>query len=167
MESQRTAFQDVEFTVDQLVEVAVRALSPGINDPFTAIACIDRLGEGLCRLAGRSMPSPVRYDAEGRLRVVTRPVTFEAVMNAAFHQIRQYGRTSVAVLIRLLETFEMIAAQVRRENDRAALEHHALLVCEAGQKGLPDEADRKAVQERYAETFGGMPKSGRRRYETV
>ena len=120
MESQRTAFQDVEFTVDQLVEVAVRALSPGINDPFTAIACIDRLGEGLCRLAGRSMPSPFRCDEEGRLRVVARPTTFESVANAAFHQIRQYGRTSAAVLIRLLETFEMVAEQTHREEDRAA-----------------------------------------------
>jgi len=55
--NQRTAAQDVEFSFNQLVEIAVRALSPGINDPFTAIACVDRLGSGLCRLARRDMPS--------------------------------------------------------------------------------------------------------------
>jgi uncharacterized membrane protein len=49
--NQRTASQDVEFSFLQMVEIAVRALSPGINDPFTAIACVDRLGSALCRLA--------------------------------------------------------------------------------------------------------------------
>ena len=53
----RTASQDVEFSVDQLVEIAVRALSAGINDPFTAIVCVDRLGSALSRLARRDMPS--------------------------------------------------------------------------------------------------------------
>ena len=62
---QRNLTQDVEFAIDQLVEVAVRALSPGVNDPFTAIACVDRLGEALCALAGREVPSPYRYD-DGR-----------------------------------------------------------------------------------------------------
>ena len=56
--NQRTAAQDIEFSFQQLVEIAVRALSPGINDPFTAIACVDRLGSALCRLARRDMPSP-------------------------------------------------------------------------------------------------------------
>ena len=56
--TQRTSAQDAEFAVQQLVEIAVRALSPGINDPYTAIACVDRLGSALCRLAQREMPSP-------------------------------------------------------------------------------------------------------------
>ncbi|MBK6929297.1 MAG: DUF2254 domain-containing protein [Comamonadaceae bacterium] len=71
--NQRTATQDVEFSFHQLVEIAMRALSPGINDPFTAIACVDRLGIGpLCQ------SRPMRYaiiaairSAHGRLRLVT------------------------------------------------------------------------------------------------
>ncbi|MGH8598824.1 MAG: DUF2254 domain-containing protein, partial [Gammaproteobacteria bacterium] len=58
--SQRTPVQDVEFAVNQLVEIAVRALSPGVNDPFTAVACVDRLGAALSRLAQRGVPSPYR-----------------------------------------------------------------------------------------------------------
>ncbi len=68
--NQRTGTQDVEFSVQQLVEIALRALSPGINDPFTAIACVDRLGSALCRLARRDMPSAHRFDEQGRLRLV-------------------------------------------------------------------------------------------------
>jgi uncharacterized membrane protein len=73
--SLRTLTQDVEFAIDQLVEIAVRALSPGVNDPFTAIACVDRLGAALCSLAERVFPSPYRYDEEERLRVFTEAST--------------------------------------------------------------------------------------------
>jgi uncharacterized membrane protein len=62
---ERTGTQDVEFYINQLVELAVRALSPGINDPATARSCIDRLEEALCDLAGRRFPSAARYDADG------------------------------------------------------------------------------------------------------
>ena len=61
---QRTSGQDIEFGVNQLVEIAVRALSPGLNDPFTAITCVDHLGSALCRLASRDMPSPYRHDRQ-------------------------------------------------------------------------------------------------------
>jgi uncharacterized membrane protein len=102
--------------VDQLVEVAVRALSLGINNPFAATARIDRLGEALCQLATRVMPSPERYDKNGILRVITYPVTFAGVTDAAFTQIRQYGRTSASVTIRLLETIAVVTAHASRED---------------------------------------------------
>ena len=142
------------------------SLSLGINDPFTAVACLDRLGEALCRLANRSIPSAFRHDKEGRLRVVARPVTFGTVADAAFHQIRQYGRTSAAVLIRLLETLAAVAEQARREEDRAALEYHALLACKAARQALPEEADREAVEcvtGRYSASSGaGLTHRGRK-----
>jgi uncharacterized membrane protein len=136
--------------VDQLVEVAVRALSPGINDPFTAITCIDQLGEALCLLAGRKIPSSHRYDDENHLRVITQPPSFAAVVNAAFNQIRQYGRESPAVLIRMLETLAIIADHVRRQDDRSALQLHAELILRACARAVPEEMDRKDVEERYA-----------------
>jgi uncharacterized membrane protein len=145
----RTPFQDVEFAIDQLVEIAVRALSPGINDPFTAMTCIDRLGEALCRLCQRSVPSPYRYDEEKRLRVIAPPATFGSIADAAFNQVRQYGRSSAAVLIRMLETLAVVANHARREEDRAALERHAKLVHRASAQGLPEEADRADVEQRY------------------
>lgn len=148
-ESQRTPYQDLEFTVDQMVEVAVRALSPGINDPFTAIICIDWLAESLGRLAARSIPSPRQYDDQRRLRVVTRAVTFADVTDAAFNQIRQYGSSSASVMIHLLEALARIAYVTRRPDDQAALVRHAHLVRRACERDLPEVDDRNDVIERY------------------
>ena len=86
----RTAVQDVRFLVDELVEIAGRALSPGINDPFTAISCLQWLGNALQRLARRQLPGPRRYDADGRLRVVARPTTYADFVEAVFGQLRPY-----------------------------------------------------------------------------
>jgi len=88
VEAERIMTQDVEFAVEQLVEVTVLVLSPGINGPFTARTCIDRLGEALCHLAERVLPSPSRHNDGGRLRVVAHPVTFAGVTDAASNQIR-------------------------------------------------------------------------------
>jgi uncharacterized membrane protein len=146
---QRSPFQDVEFAVDQLVEIAVRALSPGINDPFTAMICIHRLGEALSYLAGRSIPSAHRYDQDKSLRIITYPADFRAVADAAFNQIRQYGAGSVAVLICLLETLRVIARFARRPADRAAVAHHAELIYRTARRCLQEEADLADVTERY------------------
>ena len=146
---ERTLTQDVEFAVDQLVEVAVRALSPGTNDPFTAIRCIDRLGAALCQLTGRVMPSPYRYDDTGTLRVIVPAVTFAGVTDAAFNQIRQYGRTSAAVTIRLLERIAAVAIHTYREEDRAVLLRHAVMIEQDSHAGLPQEQDRQDVQARF------------------
>jgi uncharacterized membrane protein len=151
MVPQRTPFQDVEFAIDQLVEVAVRALSPGINDPFTAMNCIDRLGEALSRLAQRSIPSPLRYDSDQRLRVITYPADFRAVTDAAFNQIRQYGAGSPAVLIRLLDVIGAVISLARRDADRLALAHHAELVLRTASRNVAEEADLEDIKERYAE----------------
>lgn len=158
--SQRTPFQDVEFAIDQLVEVAVRALSPGVNDPFTALNCIDRLGEALCRLASRSSPSALRFDDQHQLRVVTYPADFRAVSNAAFNQIRQYGASSAAVIIRLLETIAVISGFARRLDDRAALAHHAELALRAGRRGLSEEADVADLEERYKAVRARLSSAG-------
>ena len=145
--SQRTSDQDIEFTVDQLVEMAVRALSPGLNDPFTAIACVDFLGSALCRLAARDMPSSFRYDHEKQLRLIARADTFPGIVDAAFNQIRQYGRSSVAVTIRLLETIAVIAEFAFRPDDRASLLRHAEMIARGAREELPEAEDRRAVED--------------------
>ena len=147
---QRTAAQDVEFAIHQLVEIAVRALSPGINDPFTAITCVDRLGSALRRLAQRNMPSSLnRFDEEGQLRVIMPAITFPVIVNAAFNQIRQHARSSAAVTVRLLETIAMIAEVVLRPEDRAELHRHAEMIVRGAREALPEHWDRQEVEERY------------------
>ncbi|MBD1875005.1 DUF2254 domain-containing protein [Nodosilinea sp. FACHB-131] len=147
--SQRTDQQDVEFSINQLVEIAVRALSPGINDPFTAIRCIDQLSAALCHLAQKEIPSAYRYDDQDKLRVIAAPVTFADVTDAAFNQIRQYGQTSVAVTMRLLEAIAVIAPFTYTKADRAALLRHANMIEHGSQEGSPEELDRQDVKERY------------------
>lgn len=148
---QRTPVQDVEFAVSQLVEIAVRALSPGVNDPFTAISCVDRLGSGLFRLAGRAIPSPYRRDKQNQLRVIAPPVTFPVVLDAAFDQIRQNARTNVSVTIRLMETIAVIASSAHRPEDRAALLRQAKLIVRGAREGLPEVEDLLAVEDRMQE----------------
>jgi uncharacterized membrane protein len=145
----RTPLQDVEFSVNQLVEVAVRALSPSINDPFTANTCVDRLGSALCRLALREIPSPYRRDSEGKLRVVAPPFTFAGMADAAWNQIRQAARTNASVTIRLLESIANVAEVARRPEDRATLRRHAEMIARGAHEGLPEDEDRRAVRERY------------------
>lgn len=147
--NQRTSTQDVEFSVNQLVEIAVRALSPGINDPFTAIRCIDQLSAALCHLVQKDIPSPYRYDQDNKLRVIADPVTFRGMTDAAFNQIRQYGQSSVAVTIRLLEAIAVIAAHTHNNNNRAALLRQANMIERGSHEGVSEELDRKDVEERY------------------
>jgi len=147
--NQRTSAQDIEFAVNQLVEIAIRALSPGVNDPFTAMTCVDHLGSALCRLAQRDMPSPYRHDSQDQLRVITPVFTFPDVTDAAFNQIRQYGRTSAAVTIRLLETIAEVAGSVHRPEDRAALLRQAKMIARGAGTGLPENEDRQEVERRF------------------
>lgn len=147
--SQRTEQQDVEFSVDQLVEIAVRALSPGINDPFTAIRCIDQLSAALSHLAQREIPSSYRYDNDNQLRIIAESIAFTDVVDAAFNQIRQYGQSSVAVTMRLLEAIAVIAPLTNRTTDRAALRRHAEMIERGSQTGIAEELDRQDVKDRY------------------
>ena len=137
--------QDVEFAINQLVEIAVRALSPGINDPFTAIACVDRLGVALTRLAKKTIPPAYCYD-DNTLRLVMDVVTFDGLINSAFNQIRQNARSSVAVTIRLLETIAIIGLQTTSDRERAALLHQAEMIKRGSDESLPEEYDRHEVE---------------------
>jgi uncharacterized membrane protein len=157
--AERTQTQDAEFPINQLVEIAVRALSPGINDPFTAITCIDRLTAGLCRLTSRQMPSPYRYDEAGKLRVIAVPPTFDGLVDAAFNQIRQYGATSVAVTIRLLEAITTVAGCVQTSQQRAALLRHAAMVHRDGSNATGDPSDRADIDQRYAAAQSALTQS--------
>ena len=145
----RLRLQDVELAVDQLVEIAVRALSPGINDPFTAIACIDRLAASLAHLAQKDIPSARRYDENGALRLIHDAVTFAGIVDAAFNQIRQNARSSAAVTMRLLEAVAIVAAHARSDEQRDALRHQAQMMWRGCAEMLPMEPDREDLRERY------------------
>lgn len=143
---QRTAAQDVELSFHQLVEITVRALSPGINDPFTAIACVDRLGSALCRLARRDMPSPLRFDSHGRLRVMAPGSSFAGILDLSFNQIRQNARSNPAVAIRMLDAISQIAGHTQSSQDAACLQRHAGMIVRGAREAVPEEDDLAAVE---------------------
>ncbi|WP_165244989.1 DUF2254 domain-containing protein [Paludisphaera soli] len=158
----RTQGQDVEFVVDQLVEIALRALDPG-NDPFTAIGCLDRLGAALCKLAGRTFPSRFRHDEAGRLRVVTDASTPSGIVDAAFNQIRQASRSDAAVTLRLLEVLAEVGRRARDPGFREALRRHADAVDRGATEALADPLDREEAKLRHRNAIailGAGPGSG-------
>ncbi|SMP73641.1 DUF2254 domain-containing protein [Desulfonatronum lacustre] len=149
LDDERTPSQDIEFAVLELVEIALRALSPSLNDSFTAIACINQLGSALCRLAQRDIPSPYLLDDQKQLRVIAPTRGFSEIADAAFNQIRQNVRSNVQVTIRLLETLATVAYFVHRPEDRATLLRQAEMLVRGAREGLPEELDRWVVEERY------------------
>ena len=147
--SQRTPEQDAEYPIHQLVEVAVRALSPGVNDPYTAIACIEQLASTLNYLSNRAFPSPYCFDDKDQLRLKIQPFTYCGILNASFDQIRQYGSTSVAVTIRLLEVLATLTEQTRHQEQRTAIHRQANMILRGSENTLPEENDQKDVRQRY------------------
>jgi uncharacterized membrane protein len=154
--SDRTGTQDVTFFIDQLVELAVRALSPGINDPGTARLCIDRLEQALCHLAGRRIPSPARHDGDGRVRVFACPLTFASIVESAFNEIARYGRSSVSVTCRLLEAMRSVGSCVQREADRRALLRQAMTIAGEVRESPFSEGDRERIARCYSLTLTAL-----------
>jgi uncharacterized membrane protein len=145
----RTPLQDAEFSIHQMVEVASRALSPGVNDPYTAIACIDNLTSVMCYLTGVEFPSPYRYDSDNKLRVIADNHTFAGMLNAAFNQIRQYAEGSPSVMIRLLEAMISINSFARTSNQKKQIAQHAKMVMKAAERTFKENRDIEDMKERF------------------
>ncbi len=145
----RTLTQDLSFAVDQLVEIAIRALSPAVNDTFTAIACVDWLGDGLGKLAYRWHPATVHRDAAGHLRVITVTVSFRRLVERSHDKIRQASRGMPAVMIRQLDGLAKVMAYSRSAEQRELLLAQAEMILRACEESVPEKADREDVRRRY------------------
>jgi len=121
----RTLQQDVEFGVLQIVDIALKAISPAVNDPSTAISCVDQLGRILIRVASREPPESLLYDPPGILRVYVPWPSFERLLDSAFEQIRMYSKTDVAVSLRMLRALSDIAATTQDPDIRQLLSDRA------------------------------------------
>jgi len=146
----RTLQQDVEFGVLQIVDVALRAISPAVNDPTTAITCVDQLSRILVRFASRQPPDEILYDPPGIVRVSVRWMHFERLLEAAFEQIRMYSKSDVAVSLRLLRALGDIAASTPDPEYRRLLIDHGTRVVTGCAEELAEE-ELRALQVRQAE----------------
>lgn len=131
---------DAEYAVRQLVEVAVRALSPGTNDPNTALSVLDRLGAVLCDLTGLHLPSGVSL-RDGRLALFVPCTSYQTYVDLMFHMIRQSAGGSTAVLIRLLQVLTAVASCEPDSDRRSELLRHVELVWSDAQRVIANPAD--------------------------
>lgn len=140
----RTSYQDLEFAIRRIVELAQRSLSPGINDPTTALYCIDRLGQVFGRLASRDIPSPMRLDHSGQLRVLTEVFDLGDVTYRAFAAIARYGMTDADVVTRLAETLVKLEKSLLLGASVAVAELREQVLRESGRQ-IVHAFDRKIL----------------------
>ena len=155
LNAQRTPEQDPAFGIQQLVDVAVKALSPGINDPTTACMCIDQLGALVLHLSARHIPSSHRMHG-GVLRVITPAPTYRSFVVLAFSSIVRYARGDVQVLARVLLQIEAAAACVDDLPRRRTL----ALVARAVRRALAAE---RTLEDRLARARAGRLAASLRR----
>ena len=145
----RVGSADLEFAVRQLVEVAVRALSPGINDPHTAMSALDRLGAALCDIVRLRLPSGVSVRNDWPVLVIP-SIDYDGLTDAMFHLIRQNAARSPAVLIRLLEVLAVVLSCERDPARVKALQRHADLVLGDAEREVATPADLDDIRKRHA-----------------
>jgi uncharacterized membrane protein len=145
----RTLTQDISFGFDQLVEIALRALSPAVNDTFTAMTCVDWIGDCLCRISTTWHPQRIRRDDTGHIRVITYEADFERLVERAFEKIRQAGAGMPAVMIRQLDAVAKIMEQTPDRARRRILLDQAELIQRANLRTVAEAADRADVTAQY------------------
>lgn len=153
--TQRTVEQDAAFGIRQIVDIALKALSPGINDTTTAVMCVDYLTAILVRLTDRRIESPCRAE-DGSLRILARGPTYGGLVGDTFDQIRQNAAGNMAVLAHLLEALELLASRTTSTLRLRVLADHARAVMELGDRSLPAPRDRARFDALAARVVAGL-----------
>jgi len=146
---QRTPTQNLRFVFNQLVEVAMRALSPGVNDPFTAMNCMDWLQAALEQLAGRELPDAHRHDDEQQLRLVAEPEDFGSYTALVFDQLTPYVAVDRNAAVHMMEMLAKIAFETASESRRRELLKHGEKLRKACRRGMNSEEGMKLLTDRY------------------
>lgn len=137
----RTVHQDCAFGIRQLVDMALRSLSPGINDTTTAVMCVDYLTAILTRLAPREIPSTCRYE-EGELRVISVGQSFASLVAEAFDEIRGSAEGNVTIMLRMLDAIQTIASLTDSQSRRRVLREQVEAIAELAGRTIESPRDR-------------------------
>ncbi len=151
----RTLEQDLAFGVRQIVDVALRALSPSMNDSTTAVMCVDYLTAILARLASRDVPSLCHYE-DGKLRLIEAEQSFAHLVAEAFDQIRGSAGGNIAVMLRLLGSLQAIASQTPRLSQRQALLDQVQWIAELADRTIESPHDRARFESRLTRVRGSL-----------
>jgi uncharacterized membrane protein len=150
----RTLVQDPVFAIDQMVEIGIRALSPAVNDTFTALTCIDWLAAGLSEISGRVLDEGVYRDASGKVRLIEFDPSYARMVNRSFDKIRQAASAMPAVLIRLLDSIGSIMLDTRTPEQRAVLRRQADMVLRLSEATVGEPNDLEEIRFRYSRIPG-------------
>lgn len=145
----RTLDQDAAFGIRQIVDIAMKALSPGINDTTTAIMCVDYLTAIMARIAQRQIPSSRRYE-EGELRVLAKGPTFNSLLAESFDQVRSNAKGNVSIMSRMLGAFQTLASLTASPSRRRAIGEQVQWIAELAECSLESAHDRARIGTRLA-----------------
>ncbi|MGB5444405.1 MAG: DUF2254 domain-containing protein [Psychromonas sp.] len=146
----RTVEQDLAFGIRQIVDIAIKALSPGLNDTSTAVICVDYLGSIMAQLSSRQFPPSNRYEGE-TLRVMAIVLSFEELLAEAFDQIRANAEVNVAILVRTLGALDNIGRLTNRLSYLRALEGQRQCIAEVVYRRIESSIDRERLERHLAE----------------
>lgn len=145
----RSAYQNILFLADELVEILARALSPGVNDPFTAMNCINWFHSSIKIFSAGKLPSPFRYDEAGKLRLIAYPVTFESFVQTICNQSRAYIATDRNTTIKMMTVLTEITAIVKEDDHKSCIMKQLEDLKLAAEELLPSEVDKAEVRKHY------------------
>jgi len=140
----RTVDQDAAFGIRQIVDIALKALSPGINDTTTAVMCVDYLTAILARIAPRQMPSSRRYE-EGELRVIAKGPSFESLLAESFDQIRSNAQGNMTIMSRMLGAIQTLASLTVSPRRLYLLGEHVQWIAELADRSIESSHDRAKI----------------------
>jgi uncharacterized membrane protein len=145
----RTIMQDPVFAIDQLVEIAIRALSPAVNDTFTALTCIDWLSAGLSQVSSRPLAEGIYRDRFGRVRLIETDPSYARMVNRAFDKIRQSSTGMPAVIIRMLDSLSSVAVSTATPEQRHVLIRQAGMILHSAEMSVSEANDLEDIRIRH------------------
>ncbi len=143
----RTIEQDVGYGLRQLVDIALKALSPGVNDTTTAVNCIENLGELIGELAIKEFPEKKRI-ADGKELIIIKAPTFADFVATAFDQVRISGKGNSAVFMQIASAIELAASRIDSRSRLSVLKKQLILTAEYAEMTLETEDEKRRVKER-------------------
>jgi len=156
----RTVEQDLAFGIRQIVDMALKALSPSVNDTTTAVMCVDYLTAILVRLAPRQIPSSRRYQ-DGQLLVVAIGPTFEGLLAESFDQVQSNARGNAAIMLRMLGAIQTIAGLTADSSRRRALRGQVRWITELAERTLESSHERARINAQLAHVRKALEADGR------
>ena len=145
----RTLMQEPVFAIDQLVEIAVRALSPAVNDPFTAVTCIDWLSVGLRKISHVTIGKGVYRDRSGRVRLIEPDPSYARAANRAFDKIRQAARGMPVLMIQMLDALTRVMEETTTLEQRLVLARQADMILRSAEQSVTEPNDLEDIRSRH------------------